>query len=979
MLHHLKKVAARKWPIIITGLFAGRIASEIWSTAFVPAEVWQTVAVAVILGAAALAGSNALLRTRVTGRLWPLLFLLLYLADPSSDYSAAIISGALAMTAWVIQRLVNTELSPTHTRGAFLSAVVMGGFFLAVYAATAAPGVLPADSGEMQLVAADLGVAHPPGFPLFTLLGHAATRLPIPTSPALKLNLLSAATSALSLVLLFLTTFRMTRSLAASITAALALGSSATFWATATTANVRSLTGLFAALAFYALVNFASGSERHRASESAVPRLTKGTHDRHLLVFAAAVGFGITHHASLVFISAVFFVFLGITEPSLLLTPRRWRAPALAGLAGLIPLAYLPWRGWASNTGASVTGATGALTTVNGFLDHVLARGFQGDFFYFSDPAVLWQRFRVIGNVMTFQFPPMLLLGMILGFLLLVWRDRRAAFLLGGSFAIHAFITATYRAPQTVEYMLPAYFPAVICLGYAASNLMDLSRKRFSQLGIALVSFLFLSAAIQMVENFQSFSYLRRDSSTVDYTERIFRDAPANSAVLADWHWVTPLNYKQRVEGIRPDLRIDFVYPTSEPYGDTWARRIGEELARGFSVVSTHFDDGSYAGLPVPEPLGDAFLFRQEPIWSLPSDFQPVAVELGGKIAIRGYKLEAAQVEVGRQAVLTVAWQPSIPAAAGARTFPGSRHSLFAHLVGFDGQIYAQEDPQAVFQPDGLTLTRFNLTPRIGAMPGDFAIMLGAYSEEPLLNKQGQARNQIATLAVLPMSQPLATSHRTYMLDTDSEPRRWLVGYDWDNTVKGHSRLFLHWKSEKGYVSEVIDNPGLEFTALAEYYGPWGIRLSDWSPAPEASSSYVPFGEGIIWLGPLLDETDLLLAGAKVLMEQKFIASHPVTRDLATSVRLIGYEDDGYHWAWSDLDEEFGVPAMGGIPTLKWVAGSTILDTHALEVDEKALPGQQVGATLGLYDTFTNRPLPVLDERMGSGVPWKTSVIAPDQ
>ena len=37
---------------------------------------------------------------------------------------------------------------------------------LLLYILTLAPSVLPADAGEFQLVAATLGVAHPPGYPL---------------------------------------------------------------------------------------------------------------------------------------------------------------------------------------------------------------------------------------------------------------------------------------------------------------------------------------------------------------------------------------------------------------------------------------------------------------------------------------------------------------------------------------------------------------------------------------------------------------------------------------------------------------------------------------------------------------------------------------------------------------------------------------------------------------------------------------------
>ena len=48
---------------------------------------------------------------------------------------------------------------------------------LAAYAATLFSGIPGGDSGELVAEACHLGVAHPPGYPLFTLLGHAVVRL----------------------------------------------------------------------------------------------------------------------------------------------------------------------------------------------------------------------------------------------------------------------------------------------------------------------------------------------------------------------------------------------------------------------------------------------------------------------------------------------------------------------------------------------------------------------------------------------------------------------------------------------------------------------------------------------------------------------------------------------------------------------------------------------------------------------------------
>jgi hypothetical protein len=125
----------------------------------------------------------------------------------------------------------------------------------------------------------------------------------------------------------------------------------------------------------------------------------------------------------------------------------------------------------------------------------------------------------------------------------------------------------------------------------------------------------------------------------------------------------------------------------------------------------------------------------------------------------------------------------------------------------------------------------------------------------------------------------------------------------------------------------------------------------------------------------LLNANQKLQPGANIILRQTFHSNRPILRDISTSVRLVGYEAENFTWAWQDLDEDFGVPAMGAIPTLKWIAGSTIHDPHQFAIPTTATPGQRVGVLLNLYDTFTNRPIPVLDERFTPAQPWRESVI----
>src|SRR5262245_48960660 len=81
---------------------------------------------------------------------------------------------------------------------------------LVTYALTLYRTVPGGDSGELILAAQTLGVAHPPGYPLFTMLGKLFSLLPFSTI-AWRINLLSAVCDAGAAALLLLATARWTR------------------------------------------------------------------------------------------------------------------------------------------------------------------------------------------------------------------------------------------------------------------------------------------------------------------------------------------------------------------------------------------------------------------------------------------------------------------------------------------------------------------------------------------------------------------------------------------------------------------------------------------------------------------------------------------------------------------------------------------------------------------------------------------------
>jgi hypothetical protein len=215
-----------------------------------------------------------------------------------------------------------------------------------------------------------------------------------------------------------------------------------------------------------------------------------------------------------------------------------------------------------------------------------------------------------------------------------------------------------------------------------------------------------------------------------------------------------------------------------------------------------------------------------------------------------------------------------------------------------------------------------------------------------------------------------------------------LIGVDYDTGIPGQTRVFLHWTGpgteadvqlldKAGAVIGQNRVPSLErgqyaTLALDLAGSPTKITLLDgdrsrrWNlvfgggaslPPSTADERYVPFGDSLVLTG--FHGPKDPRPGNSITLEPYFTSARPLERDYIVSTALVGLNPDRT-WAWRVDDDS--VPALGAIPTLKWIHNSVVHDPHRLTIPEDA-PVLPTEASLVIYDHFTQAPLIPLDER----------------
>lgn len=417
---------------------------------------------------------------------------------------------------------------------------------LVIYIWSMPKTVVLEDDGTFILAAYFNGIAHPPGYPLYTFLAHWATLIPV-GNVAARVHAFSALLGAAACIILWLLVQRMLQSRLLATSAALIYGFSLAFWSQAIIAEVYTLNVFLFLVLFLLCLCFRENPE------------SKTLFGLICFIF----GLSLSNHWPLIILSTplliaviwpVIFrvisnVGLGITCLIAGLLPYVWMVvnsrsnPAISFYGPLQSFSdfffMVSREGYKTIDTASSAGWTDKLQYAGFFLQELYNQ--------FRPFGIL---FIIIGFIQQFRvWPKNIAFGLLLGFL---GPTFILITLLGFDFDIEH--KNLFRVYPLIAYAIAAIW-LVLGIKVIIDTLYTKYKEKFSKRFIAaLISTLLVLSTLfsSIPANYRANDYMARDYA------RVILDSLEPNAVFFTYADIDtgPIGYMNRIEGLRPDVTI---------------------------------------------------------------------------------------------------------------------------------------------------------------------------------------------------------------------------------------------------------------------------------------------------------------------------------------------------------------------------------------------------------------------------------------
>lgn len=455
------------------------------------------------------------------------------------------------------------------------------------------------DGGEITTVLWTLGISHPTGYPLFTLLGYLFVHIPILPEVAERANLFAALCTSIAGGILYLVFIRTQLVLApansnlngkkktsanrprpspaldttlvirwSSLLGALVLIFARTFWYQSTSIESYPLELVLFALIMFVWLGFYTKPVKSRA-----------------FLAGLILGLGFTNHMTtmLTVPALVFLLFSAYRNGRL--PPRLLLYTVLGGLAASLLYLYLPIR-----ASQSPLMDWGNPDNLQRFIWQVTGKQFRT--WMFSSFTVFEHQLGVFFSSLLTEYR-LSMLAIILGLIAAFLYYRRLfwwTFLLAVGDLVYA---TNYSIHNISAYFLLAYIALALfgVIGFRLVLERYVSAKSLKAFAVAL---LVLFPGISAVTNYSVVDQ-SNDYAVENYTRDILTSLPHNSVVLSfQWDdWVAASLYYQHVDKLRQDIividkellrrswyaaqvheRYPSLFPTSDPVYEAYQENL---------------------------------------------------------------------------------------------------------------------------------------------------------------------------------------------------------------------------------------------------------------------------------------------------------------------------------------------------------------------------------------------------------------------
>jgi tetratricopeptide (TPR) repeat protein len=385
-------------------------------------------------------------------------------------------------------------------RGDLVPAVLVFAATLVIYILTLPPSLLPGDAGELVAASRTLGIGHPPGYPLYLMLGRIFSGLLAAGSIAYRYNMMSAVMASLAAAMLFLLIRALGGGRWTAAAAAAVIATGTAWWLQATGAEVYSMNALFISLLLAAAL------------------LGRRRDDRVYVLVAFTGGLAVSHHLTLLYplVAALAVLLLGLK-----LRPRPGviAMSALFFIVGLTVWLYVPIR---SAQAPPLT--WGETSTVKGFLSHITAQGYR----WRLRPFNMADRLADFGSYIRLLFSQSGLWMSALALLGAAACIKRSPFVpaLLLVFVLYGIHSAAYNIPDIEGHVFPVLVAVGVLAGLGAGFLADRLGAWSRRASYAVPAAL----ALLLVVNVASIRRRQDEWLAHDYASAVIESAGARAA-----------------------------------------------------------------------------------------------------------------------------------------------------------------------------------------------------------------------------------------------------------------------------------------------------------------------------------------------------------------------------------------------------------------------------------------------------------------